>query len=279
MVEEQVNDSVSLKGVEETLMIPLWARALSTRRGGLIDDPAAVKLVERLGYDFESRLGHARWMMPILEVRAARFDEAVREFVDSHPDGAVIEVGCGLDTRWERCHGDRVDWFDLDLPAVIELRRWYFQDGARRRMLAASLQDTAWHDLVGSRERPFLIVAEAVLYYLEPDEMAAFVRSVSAGFSASSLLLDTIGTGAMSRQAGHPLMRHFDARFRWAVDDVRTLAADSAYSVASAEFLADLRRDERKRLPLLTRLLYLVFSRISWFRESSRLVRLSSLQP
>ncbi len=74
----------------------------------------------------------------------------------------------------------------------------------------------------------------------------------------------------MNRQAGHPLMRHYDARFRWAVDDVRTLVADSAYTVASAEFLADLRRGERKRLAL---------RRMSWFRESSRLVRLSSLHP
>ena len=77
-------------------------------------------------------------MMPMLEVRAARFDEAVREFVDRHPDGAVVELGCGLDTRWERCTGDRVDWFDLDLDAVIQVRRRYFQDGERRTMLAAS---------------------------------------------------------------------------------------------------------------------------------------------
>ena len=261
MVEEPVSDSVSLNGVEETLMIPFWARAIATQRGGLIDDPAAVELVERLEYDFKSKLGHARSMMPILEVRAARFDESVREFVDKHPDGAVVELGCGLDTRWERCGGHRVDWFDLDLDAVIQVRRRYFQDGARRTMLAASLQDAAWHDLVGPRDRPLLFVAEAVFHYLEPDDVARFIRSVSAGFPASSILLDTIGTGAMSRQAGHPLLRHYDARFRWAVDDVRTLVAGGAYTVASTEYLADLRRSERRRLPFMTRLLYLVFSR------------------
>ena len=274
-----MNDSVELRGVEETLTIPLWARARATRRGGLIDDPAAVELVERLRYDFESKLGHAKTMMPMLEVRAARFDQVVREFVDRHPDGAVVELGCGLDTRWERCGGGRVDWFDLDLPAVIELRRRYFEDGARRCMLAASLQDTAWHEGVGPRERPFLFVAEAVLYYLEPDAVARFIRSVSDRFPASSIVFDTVGTGVMSRQAGHPMMRHYDARFRWAVDDLESLVADTAYTVASAEFLAELRRDERKRLPLMTRLFYLVFTRMSWFRESSRLVRLSSLDP
>ena len=152
-----MSDSVRLNGVEETLMILLWARAIATQRGGLIDDPAAVELVERLEYDFKSKLGHARSMMPMLEVRAARFDEAVREFVDRHPDDAVVELGCGLDTRWERCTGDRVDWFDLDLDAVIQVRRRYFQDGERRTMLAASPQDAAWHDLIGPRDRPFLL--------------------------------------------------------------------------------------------------------------------------
>ena len=272
-----MSDSVELKGVEETLMIPLWARALATKQGGLIDDPAAVELVERLEYDFEAKLKQARMIVPMLAVRAARFDEAVRDFMDRYPDGAVVELGCGLDTRWERCNGNRVDWFDLDMPAVIALRRRYFQDGERRRMLAAPLQDSAWRDLVGPRERPFLFVAEAVLYYLEPGEVAQFLRSISAGFPFSSILLDAIGTGAMNRQDDHPLMRHFDARFRWAVDDVRTLVADNAYTVASSQFLADLRREELGCLPLMSRLLLMVMRRMRWFRESSRLVRLSSV--
>ena len=146
---EPMSDSVELKGVEETLMIPLWARALATKQGGLIDDPAAVGPVERLEYDFEAKLKQARMIVPMLAVRAARFDEAVRDFIDRYPDGAVVDPGCGLDTRWQRCNGSRVDWFDLDMPAVIALRRRYLQDGDRRRMLAAPLQDTAWRDLVG----------------------------------------------------------------------------------------------------------------------------------
>ena len=162
-----MSDSVELSGVEETLMIPLWGRAIATQGRGLFHDPAAVDLVERLEYDFESKLNQARTIMPMLAVRAARFDEAVRHFIDTHPDGAVVELGCGLDTRWERCNGNRVDWFDLDMPAVIALRRRYFQDSERRKTLAAPLQDTAWRDLVGPKERPFLFVAEAVLYYLE----------------------------------------------------------------------------------------------------------------
>ena len=272
-----MSDSVDLKGVEETLMIPLWARALATKQGGLIDDPAAVELVERLEYDFEAKLGHARWLASFSVVRARRFDEAVRDFIDRHPDGTVVELGCGLDTRWERCDGRRVDWFDLDLEAAIALRRRYFRDGERRRMIAAPLQDTGWHDLVGPRGRPFLFVAEGVLLYLEPDDVAGFIRSVSSSFPASTLVLDTIATRTSNRQDSHPFMRHYDARFRWAVDDVRTLVADNAYSVARSEFLADLRPEELRCLPLSSRLLLTAMRRMRWFRESSRLLCLSSL--
>ena len=274
-----MSDSVELKGVEETLMIPLWTRALATRAGGLIDDPAAVELVERLDYDFEAKLGHARWLASFGVVRAKRFDEVVRDFIDRHPDGAVVDLGCGLDTRWERCDGRRVDWFDLDLDAAIALRRRYFQDGERRRMIAAPLQDTGWHDRVGPRKRPFLFVAEGVLLYLQPDDVAGFIRSVSESFPRSSILLDTIGTGTLNRQDSHPLMRHYDARFHWAVDDVDALVADNAYSVTTSEFLADLRREELRRLPLTSRLLLMVMRRMRWFRESARLVCLSSLDP
>lgn len=271
-----MSNPVDLSGVEETLMIPLWARALATKQRGLIDDPAAVDLVERLDYDFEAKLGHARWLASFSVVRASRVDEAVRDFIDRYPDGAVVDLGCGLDTRWERCGGRRVDWFDLDLDAAIALRRRYFRDGERRRMIATPLQDTGWHDLVGPRDRPFLFVAEGVLLYLEPDDVAEFIRSVSRSFPASSIVLDTIGTRTLNRQDGHPLMRNYEARFRWAVDDVSTLVAGNAYSVASADFLADLRPEELKCLPLTTRLLLMVMRRMRWFRESSRVVRLSS---
>ena len=144
-------------------------------------------------------------------------------------------------------------------------------------MIAAPLQGAGWHELVGTKDRPFLFVAEGVLLYLEPDDVTGFIRSVSGSFPASSILLDTIPTGTMNRQDSHPFMRHYDARFRWAVDDIRTLVADNLYTVASAEFLADLRPEERRCLPLTSRLLLMVMRRMRWFRESSRLVRLTSL--
>ena len=217
-------------------------------------------------------------IVPMLAVRAARFDEAVRDFIDRYPDGAVVELGCGLDTRWERCNGNRVDWFDPrhaggDCPAPAVFA------GRRKAGGCSPLRCRTPHGAISwdqgnvrscSWRRPCCTIWKL-------GEVAQFLRSISAGFPFSSILLDAIGTGAMNRQDNHPLMRHFDARFRWAVDDVRTLVADNPYTVASSEFLADLRREELRCLPLMSRLLLMVMRRMRWFRESSRLVRLSSV--
>ena len=45
---------MKLTGVEETTLIPLWARAYETTRKGehLIEDPTAAELINKIDYDF-----------------------------------------------------------------------------------------------------------------------------------------------------------------------------------------------------------------------------------
>ena len=44
---------MKLTGVEETTLIPLWARAYETTRKGehLIEDPTAAELINKIDYD------------------------------------------------------------------------------------------------------------------------------------------------------------------------------------------------------------------------------------
>ncbi|MEM6989215.1 MAG: class I SAM-dependent methyltransferase, partial [Myxococcota bacterium] len=52
--------SVELGDVQETLLIPLLARAVETSRSnGLLEDPRAVEIVEQLDYDFDKWRGHS----------------------------------------------------------------------------------------------------------------------------------------------------------------------------------------------------------------------------
>jgi O-methyltransferase involved in polyketide biosynthesis len=51
------------------------------------------------------------------------FDRRTQAFLARVPAAVVVHIGCGLDTRFERVDNGQVEWYGLDLPEVIELRR------------------------------------------------------------------------------------------------------------------------------------------------------------
>lgn len=112
-----------LSAVSETMLATLYSHALESRRpDGLIRDPRAEELVARIDYDFAGRqMGADDQAASCLRLR--QFDRFAQAFLAAHPDSVVVHVGCGLDTRFDRVDNGRVEWYDLDLPEVIELRR------------------------------------------------------------------------------------------------------------------------------------------------------------
>ena len=46
-------EAVILKGVSETLYIPLYGRASARKYGNIIEDPMAERIVRESGYDFD----------------------------------------------------------------------------------------------------------------------------------------------------------------------------------------------------------------------------------
>ncbi|MEM9504654.1 MAG: class I SAM-dependent methyltransferase, partial [Cyanobacteria bacterium P01_E01_bin.43] len=158
--------TVDLGPVQETLLIPLLGRAAETlKENGLIRDPKAVEIVAALDYDF------AKWQkskaLAGATLRTRMFDQDVQAFLAKHPTGTVVEIGCGLNTRFERLDNGQARWFDLDLPDSLALRRQFFQDEPRRTMLEASVLDTDWMEPVAATGGPWCFISEAVIIYLE----------------------------------------------------------------------------------------------------------------
>jgi len=42
-------------------------------------------------------------------LKGREFDRFAQDFLSRHPDGVVVHIGCGLDTRFERVDNGRVD--------------------------------------------------------------------------------------------------------------------------------------------------------------------------
>ncbi|MFF9494423.1 class I SAM-dependent methyltransferase [Streptomyces flaveolus] len=144
--------------VQETLLIPLYARAVENRKEhALLRDPRAEEIVASIDYDF-GRFDDLPSLTGAL-LRTLLFDRWVTDFLSAHPDATVVEIGTGLNTRHERVDNGRARWYELDLPDVIGLRRNFFTDSPRRTMVAASVTERAWAAEVASHATgPYLFV-------------------------------------------------------------------------------------------------------------------------
>jgi O-methyltransferase involved in polyketide biosynthesis len=183
--------------VAETLLIPLYMRAMESQRpDALIKDEKAVALVTQSGLDF-SQVRQIR-MPELLNVMrnlfTREFDRYARDFLARHPDAVVVHIGCGLDSRFERVAAlnTRVEWYDLDLPEVIELRRKLIGNEAEHyHLLACSVLEDAWLDAVkGHSPRPCLLLAETVFVYFTEAQVKSLVLTLRDHFPGAELVFD-----------------------------------------------------------------------------------------
>ncbi len=211
-----------LGDVQETLLIPLYARAVETRkRNGMLSDPRAVEMVDAIDYDF-TRFDGAKSLLGA-NLRTLLFDGWVSDFLRQHPTGTVVEIGTGLNTRFERLDNGTAHWIDLDLPDVIELRRAFFEDTDRRRMLAASVTDPAWTDAVREAPGPYFLAAEAVLIYLEEHQVRSVFDLIAERLPGALLALETAAGRMVDRQDSHDVLAEMAVRMRWRCEDPAAL--------------------------------------------------------
>jgi O-methyltransferase involved in polyketide biosynthesis len=212
-----------LNAVSRTLLIPLYIRAMESHRpDAIVRDPKAQELVDRLDYDF-SGVGSRRAGDQVnILLRMRGFDRRASAFLAEHPDGVIVDMGCGLDTRFERIDNGQVSWYDLDLPEVIELRKELLEETPRSHFIGSSVTDFSWMDMLSGRARKhFLFLAEGILYYLDQADVKKLVRALVGRFPGAELVFD----------AYSPVVVRFHPRppdippLRWGLKDDRDVEA------------------------------------------------------
>lgn len=204
-----------LTGPQETLLIPLWARAKeSSQSRPILRDPQAAELVDRVQYDF-SQLARTTNQVGLC-ARCRVFDSVVSGFLNEHPHGTVVEIGAGLDTRWDRLDNGMVRWFELDMPSVIEVRRQFFEEEERRTFLSSSVLDFEWCDHLGIVDpTSILFVAEGVFYFLGQDGVEQVLGELARRFPGARVLFDSESpTYLWWSNLSHPFRR---TKMRWSL--------------------------------------------------------------
>ncbi|MBN2086693.1 MAG: class I SAM-dependent methyltransferase [Anaerolineales bacterium] len=213
-------EKITLTAEQETLMITLYCKTLGAPKG-VFPDEEAWKVVERIDYDFK-RLKVKPGTRLTIFIRAKRLDDYVRGFLAQYPDGIILHLGCGLDTRFFRVDNGRAAWFDLDLPDAIELRRKFFADTERYRMIASSVTDLRWLEQI-PRGRPVFIAAEGLLMYLTEEQVKALLLRLREAFPGCEIAFDAFSTLTARNIHRADVLKTTGATVHWGIDDPKEI--------------------------------------------------------
>lgn len=134
-----------------------------------------------------------------VSIRTMLLDNATRHFIDNHPKTIVVNLGAGLDTRFERLNQENLTWYDLDVPEAIALRSQFFTENDKYHFISKSCLDLTWFDNINIQGQSLLILAEGLLMYFSSDEVKYLFRELAARFPYAEILFDMLAPVLVGR--------------------------------------------------------------------------------
>ncbi|NLL37632.1 MAG: class I SAM-dependent methyltransferase [Fretibacterium sp.] len=213
--------------ISETALLTMFFRALETRHPDpILEDPMAVEILRELGVDM-SRFADKRMSQVGAVIRARRFDRQVRRVLMEWERPVVVNLACGLDSRFIRTDWGKGIQVDLDLPDVVALRGRFFSESERNPQIGSSMFETKWMDDLLERypEHRFAFIMEGVLMYLQEPDIRGLFRNLAERFPGGELHFDVVSTWMARHSKMHDSIQEYgdEVKFTWGLDDMRGL--------------------------------------------------------
>ena len=206
-----------LTGSAETMLQSFYARAkYSRKKNAKFYDAKAIELVDKIDYDF-SKAEKDSTMSNGVIARTIVFDELVKDFINKNPDCTVVNIACGLDTRFYRMDNGRIIWYNIDLPETIEVRDAIYHESGRVSTIGISATDPAWADKVTKREK-MLFIIEGLSMYLTSDENAQMLSIIRDKFDNATVLMECLAKKWVNKEHTEKSIQDTGAKFVFGAD-------------------------------------------------------------
>jgi len=191
----------------------LAIRASETARPNpRIRDEKAAEIIEAIGADvskYDPFLSHEG-----VVARTIMFADALRVLIEQHPNAVCINLGCGFDDKFIQVDNGQIEWFDVDLPDQMAVRRKVFEDRPRCTMLEGDALDGAWTASI-PKDRPIIVVMEGVLEYFTKEETAACLHMLCDSFEHGWLVSEMNSPVMAKHSDKHDAIKNTNATFKW----------------------------------------------------------------
>jgi len=217
--------NVSINGVPETMLMPLFARAICTKKTPeVFSDPEALNIIEKLDYNFDNAEKDYAMNSGTI-ARSIVFDDLAKQYIAAHPDCNVVNIACGLDARFLRVDNGQLHWYDLDLPESIEVRKQLVPERDRVTMIACDATDPAWAEQIEAKEKPTLVIVEGLSMYLTADQNKAILKTIADNFPKAEVLYECVSDIWVHQEKVEKSISKTGSKFLWGIKTADDIAA------------------------------------------------------
>ena len=221
-----------MDAVNKTLYIPLYGKALVSRKGILLRDPRAEEIWNQAGFALKGK-SRSKWLAYYMAMRAKVFDQWVEAQLQQYPDAAVLHIGCGLDSRCLRAAEKGYRWYDVDFPEVIAQRRRFFEETEHYHMVEGDLRSDRWlQQITNSRA---IVVLEGVSMYLPPEQLQEALGRMAKHFDSCVVLLDSYTCFAAKASRYKNPINEVGVTQVWGMDDPKVLESEGLSFVSRVD--------------------------------------------
>jgi len=190
-----------LTEVSETALITLRSRAVESQKTNpILKDPVGEAcyeaLVSVMPDDLRKRVME-RKLSPVLSrhiaLRARKYDRFCKEFLEEFPDGLIVSLGCGFDTRFWRLGGGDLNYMELDLPGIIGIKQQMLKEKITYPMIEDSVLEESWISKVMDKQSGLvLFIAEGLFMYLPEKLVIQTLTHLAESFNSSRLVMEVV---------------------------------------------------------------------------------------
>lgn len=215
-----MHDKGNLNGVSETMLQTLFARAKESQKPDhKIYDLKAIEIVSQLDYDFTLADQDFKMSAGVI-ARTILLDRMVKEYIERYENATIINIACGLDTRFYRVDNGKIRWYNLDLPVAVEVRQKFLKEQGRVSVIAKSAMDETWIDDIQESQN-ILVIIEGLTMYLQQEDVQK-IFSIIQKFHSVTVFVETMSPFIV-KNVKEKSIDQSQAKFVWGIKNGQEL--------------------------------------------------------
>ena len=170
-----------------------------------------------------------------------------------------------------RDSNNAVEWYDLDFPEVIELRKHFYQETERYHFISSPVMELNWLDSINAKNKWVIILAEGLFMYLKEEEVKLLFQSFQNKFSINTIIFDSYSALTAKSIKNHPSIKKTGAVIRWGIDNAKDIESWGNKIYLKEEWYFT-QSDEINKLDIGYRILFKLMSLFPMARKAHRIL-------